>query len=202
MSQADPSTEPDHIKQLRAKAAESDSNAQENRLLKIEMAFIRAGVDTSSKPGQAMISGYEGELTPDAVLAEAATWNLAPTAEPPADPPTPPATQETTPPTEQPDPATQAAHAQQQQDQVRDALTGAGGPATPPEAPTVNGLERAMHNYGEQRKRGVPRQDALGLAVNDVMAAAIADGGDPSVRFDQEAWEKKQAEAGHGAKNA
>lgn len=55
------------LEALRAQAANAEANASAQR----ELAFVKAGIDTSSKLGSMFVRTYEGELTADAIKAEA-----------------------------------------------------------------------------------------------------------------------------------
>ena len=62
---------PEHIKKLR-------SDAEKGRKLESlvaekdrQIAFLQAGVDTETKLGQMLMKSYEGELTAEAIKAEA-----------------------------------------------------------------------------------------------------------------------------------
>lgn len=50
---------------------ESAAKAKEADSLKRELAFAKAGIDTDSKLGKMLFKTYEGDLTKDAILAEA-----------------------------------------------------------------------------------------------------------------------------------
>lgn len=186
----------DNIQQLRDQASQSKANADKNVLLEKEMAFMRAGVDTQSKPAQALIASYAGDLTPEAILAEATEWGLVKAPQTPATE-TPPAGGEQQQQTDA-EAAAATAAAQAQQD-MRQTVAG-GGAAPPPEPPVVGGVDRAMTDFKDSRLAGMPKDQAMGLAANNVLAAGVT--GDKQALFDPEKWEAEKAKAGHGAQHA
>lgn len=62
----------DNIANLRKAADEGSKAKQEAERLARENAMLRAGVDLDSKAGTYFAKGYDGELTADAIKAEAA----------------------------------------------------------------------------------------------------------------------------------
>ena len=72
------------IKELRDAADRGREAIQERDLLKREVAFMKAGVDTDSKAGQLLFKAYDGELETESIQAE---WQeLAPTPTPVVEP--------------------------------------------------------------------------------------------------------------------
>ena len=72
------------IKELRDAADRGKEAIAERDLLKREMAFMKAGVDTDSKAGQLLFKAYDGELDADSIKTE---WQeLAPTPVPVEEP--------------------------------------------------------------------------------------------------------------------
>ena len=63
--------ERDSIKDLRRAADESRKLKAEAELARRELAFLKAGVDTDSKLGKLLLKTYDGELTLEAIRAEA-----------------------------------------------------------------------------------------------------------------------------------
>ncbi len=190
MPESDPNAgegeEPKHIKDLRDKASTGAAALDENANLKKEMAFMRAGIDTSSKPAQAMIQGYSGELTADAIKAEAVDWNLGPAATPPEGDGTEPVNQY---------------DANSPEFQHQQAAQQAGGtPAPIPDAPIRDGHEQALDDFKKHRTDGMSMKDATTVAFGDVIRAGLE--GRPGARFDANDWAAKQAAAGHGAEFA
>lgn len=54
---------------LRKANSRAKSATEENSVLRREIAFMKAGVDTDTPLGQLLFKGYDGELTKDAVVA-------------------------------------------------------------------------------------------------------------------------------------
>lgn len=61
----------DNLKDLRRAAEEGRKATREAELARKELLFVKAGVDTDSKLGQLLFKSYDGELTVDAIKAEA-----------------------------------------------------------------------------------------------------------------------------------
>lgn len=167
----------DDVSQLR-KAAEGGKEAKaEAAALRTELAFTKAGIDTDSKPAKALMSSYEGELTAEAIQAEAKEWGLIQTSEPePA----------------APDHA-EAASLQE----MRDAVSGNPAPDVQPE---IGGVDAALKQFLTDRENGVPQQQAQNLAYGNVIKAAAK--GDKQAVFDAEAFAREAEQQGHGAQYA
>ena len=165
------------------KAAEEGSKARrENELLRKEMAFIKAGIDTDSKPARALLENYAGDLTTEAITAEATEWGLVKAAEPAPEPASEPA----------PD-----LSAERELQEMRDASTGQAAPNTPP---TVDAYAAVFKDFEADRENGLSQTDATNRAIGRLVQKAAA--GDPTAIFNQDAWEEKAALEGHGAKFA
>lgn len=164
------------------KAAEGGAKARaEAELAKKELAFVKAGINTDTKPARALLESYSGELTPDAIKAEAADWGLIQAAATPE--PTPDPT---------PDYSDDAAL-----QSMRDGLSGSPAPidSTPKSA-----IDIAGEQYTADRNEGRAAQDAINRAYGTFLKEAAA--GNKSAIFDPDAWEAKQIEHGHGAEHA
>jgi len=170
-----PPEEGEGIKKLREKAEQGSAAIDENARLKREMAFMRAGIDTSSKPAQALIASYDGELDADAIKAEAADWGLIKGEAPPVK-----QYDENSP--------------ERQQQEIREQTSGQPAPVPPP--PEVNGMDKAISGYHDNRKKGMGAETAQVQAFGEVIRAAAA--GDQSTIFDPKAWAAEQERAGHG----
>jgi hypothetical protein len=170
-----PVEEGEGIKKLREKAEQGSAAIDENARLKREMAFMRAGIDTTSKPAQALIASYSGELDPDAIKAEAAEWGLVKGEAPPVQ-----QYDENSP--------------ERQQQEIREQTSGQPAPVLPP--PEVNGMDKAISGYHENRTKGMADEAAQVQAFGEVIRAAA--GGDKSTIFDPSAWAAEQERAGHG----
>lgn len=57
------------IKQLRDAAKRGEKASARNATLEKENAFLKAGINTDTDLGKLMLTGYDGELTPDAIKA-------------------------------------------------------------------------------------------------------------------------------------
>ena len=61
----------DNLKELRRAADEGRTAKAEAEAAKRELAFVKAGVDTDTKIGKLLLKTYEGDLTAEAIKAEA-----------------------------------------------------------------------------------------------------------------------------------
>lgn len=170
-------TPQEDVSELR-KAAEAGRSAKaEAEAARKELAFVKAGVDTSSKPAQAMLNTYAGELTAEAIQAEAREWSLLDT--PKAEP-------------ETPDYSAEAAA-----QEMRDGLDGSPAPDSKPE---IGGVDAALEQFKTNREAGMSQTDATNNAIGAIIAAAAR--GDKQAIFDPAKWEAEAEQAGHGAKFA
>lgn len=180
---SDETTTEEDVSELRRAAEGGKAAKAEAEMLRRELAFTKAGIDTSSKPAQALLKGYDGELTPEAIKAEAQEWGLVKTE----------ATQESTP-VETPAPDySEDAKVQE----MRDSISGNPAPNTPVEKPAI---DRVLSEFEKDREQGFGQNEATNRAIGRMIQAAAA--GDKTALFDQRAWEMKAQEAGHGAQNA
>ena len=69
-------SKPNWRRDLEARATAGDEAVAELAQLRRELSFRDAGVDPSSKQGQYFMRGYDGEMTVDAIRAEAAELGL------------------------------------------------------------------------------------------------------------------------------
>lgn len=163
------------------KAAEGGAKAKaEAELAKKELAFVKAGINTDTKPAQALLRAYDGELTAEAIKAEAADWGLvdAPKApEPEAD---------------APDYTDDAAL-----QSMRDATSGSPAPV---DEPVKSAFEMAGDGYLKDRKDGRAAQDSLNRAYGTFIKEAAK--GNPTAIFDPAEWEREAAQHGHGSEFA
>ncbi len=79
-------SKPNWRRELEARANAGDEAVAELAQLRRELSFRDAGVDPASKQGQYFMRGYDGEMTVDAIRAEAAELGLAGNNNPPAEP--------------------------------------------------------------------------------------------------------------------
>lgn len=141
----------DPIDQLRARADQAGELEKNNAQLLRQLAFARAGIsDTEEGPGKYLFNGYDGELTPDAIKAEALKLGIGA-----VEPPTPPVVTADD----------KAAHV---------AASDLGGEVPPTTdlgpSPQVAGLGE----FREALKRGDTRQDAAAFFVDRVVGAAAS----------------------------
>lgn len=169
-------TTQEDVSELR-KAAEGGKAAKaEAEALRRELAFTKAGIDTSSKPAQALIQSYSGELNAEAIKAEATEWGLVTSEAPPVEDAKPDYTE---------DAALQ---------QMRDASAGNPAPDVPVDKKAI---DKALEGFVSDREQGLGQSEATNRAIGRMIQSAAA--GDPTALFDQRAWAEKQQEAGHGA---
>ena len=69
-------SKPNWRRELEARASAGDEAVAELAQLRRELSFRDAGVDPNSKQGQYFMRGYDGEMTADAIRAEAAELGL------------------------------------------------------------------------------------------------------------------------------
>jgi len=69
-------SKPNWRRDLEARASAGDDAVAELAQLRRELSFRDAGVDPASKQGQYFMRGYDGEMTVDAIRAEAAELGL------------------------------------------------------------------------------------------------------------------------------
>lgn len=77
-------SKPNWRRNLEDRAKAGDEAVAELAQLRRELSFRDAGVDPASKQGQYFMRGYDGEMTVDAIRAEAAELGLAGDSNPPA----------------------------------------------------------------------------------------------------------------------
>jgi hypothetical protein len=70
-------SKPNWRRDLEARATAGDEAVAELAQLRRELSFRDAGVDPNTKQGQYFMRGYNGEMTVDAIRAEAAELGLA-----------------------------------------------------------------------------------------------------------------------------
>lgn len=69
-------SKPNWRRELESRAKAGDEAVAELEQLRRELSFRDAGVDPNSKQGQYFIRGYDGDMTVDAIRAEAAELGL------------------------------------------------------------------------------------------------------------------------------
>ena len=174
---AEETEQQEDVSELRKAAEAGKSARQEADLAKKELAFVKAGINTDTKPAQALLRSYDGDLTTDAIQAEAREWSLL----------------ETPAPAEKPDYSAEA-----EQQELRDQVN-TGEPA-PDTQPQVSLVEQAFKEFHTDREGGKSQTEATNQVIGKIIKAAAM--GDPQARFDPDEWEKTRAQFGHGAEYA
>ena len=155
---------PDHIKQLRADAEKGRKLESMLADKEREIAFLQAGIKTNTKLGAMLMKTYEGELSPEAIKAEAAELGLVEKQEEPE--------------TVEPDsPEAQMMQARENLSTGRTATT---------EIPETNAVDAAFGEWNDSRKEGMSSGEAQDMAFASFIAAAAR--GDSSAQFDEGAW--------------
>lgn len=147
MSDQDPTHE-DAIDQLRAKADEATKLQQALLFKDRELAFLRAGIPTESKPAQAFIEKYDGELDSAKIKEAAVEWGLWKPEGSDAEP--------------APDPTADD----------REKLRGGGAPSAG-SAPQGHPTERALEEFREMRKAGITREDASMAVIGALIKGGV-----------------------------
>jgi len=182
---SDETNTPEDVSELRKAAAGGAAAKAEAALVRKELAFVKAGINTDTKPAQALIASYDGELTAEAIRSEAKEWSLL-------DPDPDPATDQ------QKDPAVEENEAAAQAQVTRETLSaGAAAPNTPPD---VGGVDAAFKQFLEDKESGISQVEATNRAYGAVIKAAAQ--GDKQATFSQQDWEAEAAKYGHGAEYA
>lgn len=140
--------EGDNLKLLR----EAADRAKAVPGLERELAFAKAGIDTDTKLGKMLLATYDGELTKEAITAEATDIGLIK-----------PAGSEQAPP---PNPEEAARLAEQQRQQQMQQQMQGGQPAGAEPPPEGDPYETALGNFHKDRKNGMTEENA-GLAAID-----------------------------------
>lgn len=141
----------DPIDQLRARADQAGELEKNNAALLRQLAFARAGIsDTEEGPGKYLFNGYDGELTPDAIKAEALKLGIG-------------APELPVPPVVTAD--DRAAHS---------AAADLGSEVPPSNDPGPPPQVAGLVEFGEALKRGDTRDDAAAFFVDRVIGAAAS----------------------------
>ena len=149
MTDTNTDQEPEDIAKLRERANSAKKLEREN-------AMLRAGVDLDSKTGQMFAKAYDGELTTEAITAEAAEVGaMRKAAEPSPEPVTDTASSD------------EVADIEQMQAISSNSTTSDGVADRPP-------YELAREAYEASRKAGEPQEWAEAAALSQIMAAANA----------------------------
>lgn len=144
------------IKDLRRKASKADELEKALTGQQREIAFLKAGVDTSSKIGSMLMQTYQGDLEPDVIKAEALEVGAIKTSEEPK--PETPAT-----------PEEQAVLEGQQQLAGSESTVPPVAPEDRPRDPLKDGYEK----FDEQLREGATRGEASAEVTTRIIDAAL-----------------------------
>lgn len=173
--------ESEGMKKLRQRAEAAEKAEARAALAEKKIAFLEAGVPVGTKPAQALLNSYEGELTPEAIQAEAKEWGLTGTT--------------TSEPAPEPEPEAKEIITDPQS--IRDGLEGSPATSRPPDK---TAHEQAFDGFLKDREDGRSMTDATNRAFGSLIKSAAA--GDRTALFDRHKWEEEARAAGHGAENA
>lgn len=171
-----------NIKALREAAERGKADAARADAAERELAFAKAGVDTTSKIGGMLMQTYQGDLGDlDALKAEWAELNPTAAAPPqgqtdpkPTDAPIPEGFQDPT-----------------QQQEARDNLTGEPTGGAPNEG--AHPVDAALEAFHAAKASGVPLEDRQTEALAGVLGAYFQ--GDSRVMFDRRAHQEAAVRA-------
>lgn len=164
---------PDHIKKLRAEAEQAKALQKELEAKERQIAFLQAGVDTNSKLGQMLMKTYEGEMSTDAIRAEAIEIGLFAADDSGAD--------------------EVVSEDEVQYQDARNKL--AAGATARFEPASVSATDAAFIQYNDARREGLSTADAQDLAFASFISAGAR--GDTTAQFDEAAWRVRSANYGH-----
>ena len=137
----------DNIRDLRQAADEGRKAKAEAEQARREIAFLRAGVDTESKLGAMFFKSYDGDLSTEAIKAEATELGMFQTSTP----------------------APEVPQAEREFSQARmDLASEAGTPASFEEDPFTTSRKQ----WQAARDEGAPLQEAFGAAMGPLLAGA------------------------------
>lgn len=163
-------TEEGEPSELRKAADRGREAVSENETLKRELAFLKAGVNTDTPIGQMFTKAYEGELTTEAIQAQASEVGLGAQAAPTPEPETVPTESAPTP----------------EQTLLTDLRQGVATGEPPSGEQKVNAKAVAMQEYNSALQNGESRRDASVAYFGTLFTEAA--NGNPTAIFDQEAW--------------
>ncbi len=138
--------EPGNIKDLRDAAERGRKATQELDIVKREMAFLKAGVDTESKAGQLLFKAYDGELETEAIQVEATELGIL-----------------------QAQPSESADDADRETGRQRQELV---SDSVPPEHQSESPYDTGHREFQEMVAAGRPTEDAAARFVHTVLEAA------------------------------
>lgn len=136
-----------NIRSLRQAAEEGRKAVAEAEQARRELAFVKAGVDTESRLGQLLLKTYDGDLSTEAIKAEATELGMFQTSTP----------------------APEVPQAEREFSQARmDLASEAGTPASFEEDPFTTSRKQ----WESARAEGATLQDAFGAAMGPLLAGA------------------------------
>ena len=142
---------------------ETDTLARENAILK-----ALPGADLTTPVGSGFLRGYQGDLSVEAIRAEAQAWNVwAPAGEPPPEP----------------EPSVVIDEDERQQTDLRRSVATGAAPSTDGTPPPKTAAVRSLEHAQEVLDSGAPKEDALGVFVRERVQGAMA--GDQSVLLER-----------------
>lgn len=147
---------PDGVKNLREALARKTEEAKAGLAALRTLAFRDAGIDTTKGVGAMFLEHYKGELTAEAITADATNWGISTTPDG-----TPPPT----------DPA-DIARAQEEDRQRRLAADGTNTPPGDDDDGAHPG-ERILEQYDEMVASGLSRDKARAHAVSEMLGSAF-----------------------------
>ena len=164
--------DPDHIKKLREDAKKGREADAALKAAGRKIAILEAGIPTSTALGAMFLKSYDGELTAEAIKAEAAAIGLI-DAKPE--------------PTPEPDPGRTPGTPEADYSDARKQLDG--GQASPVEQPVANAVDDAYKGFDQARKSGMRTEDAQTEAALILISRAAR--GDKSAIFDEAAFARE-----------
>ena len=181
---SDDNTPQEDVSELRKAAEGAKTARQEAERAKRELAFVKAGIDTDSKPAQALLNSYDGELTSEAIRAEAKEWSLireeasAAQAEATATAP----------------PESVITDDERALQELRDSNSGAPAPV---EQRQLDAYGKVFKQFEQDREDGWNQTEATNRAIGGLIKEAAM--GNTSAIFDEDEWMEKASRVGHGA---
>jgi ribosomal protein L12E/L44/L45/RPP1/RPP2 len=154
-----------NIPELREAADRGKEATKKAEQLERENAFLKAGIDTEDPRMSYFVKGYQGELTKDAILAEATTAGFV---QAPA-PATPEGGQQET---EGQEPTGRRTATEEELQQEALATEVASGAAPPGQLPEEDALKVGWDEFAERRKTE-PLEDAASSVIDRIMVGAV-----------------------------
>lgn len=154
--------ESEGIQQLREAAENGRRATSENADLKRRLAMLEAGVDPSHPAAPYFIDGYKGELTAEAIVAEATKVGVLKAAIPAT-----PTTDEEEPPVTRSEPD----EAQRQQDLLASTVAAEAAGVTP--APVPDPITEGYEKFHQGMRDGRTREDASAEVIHRAVGKSL-----------------------------